>query len=303
MIRSPFPLSFSLSILAALLFLPFQPLRAQRGVELPAKDALEMIAHRYGDQSVEWIAEMRAVGGIPQPNEWEVLTYNKRSPLLMHWFHVGGGRARDEGIDTAHYPSRPPAGFLKRTAIKVDSVAAFTIAEGEARKARMAFDRVNFNLRVREFSREPIWRLELIDAERKLNGKVYLSGDSGEVLRTIWIYRGERARPDGKPLVIDSAEPRDTEITSAGSPRSATRNTPPAPERIPVPTDEPRTIDPIRPIRPLQPVEPANPATGTPEPVQPLPPRGDASRLAPRIPAGKPEIDTRIPPPPIPPGN
>jgi hypothetical protein len=179
---------------------------AQR-TNLSAREAIGLVANQFGPQSVEWVAEMRARGGIPQPSDWELLTYDQRAPRLLYRFWAGSGRAGEGGLDEQRYPDDVPVGYFNPNQIGVDSVAAFTIAEGEARKAKMAFDSCDYLLRVREYSSEPLWRLELLDASRRIVGKLYISGTNGAVLRTVWVYRDQRARTDGLPLIIDSAAP------------------------------------------------------------------------------------------------
>lgn len=182
------------------------PAQAQR-TNMSAREAIGLVSTQFGPRTVQWLAEMRAQGGIPQPSDWQLLAYDERAPRLLYRFWAGGGRAGDGGIDDLRYPDDVPVGYFSADQIGVDSVAAFTIAEGEARKARMAFDSCDYLLRVREYSTEPIWRLELMDASRRLVGKLYISAVNGEVLRTVWVYRDQRARTDGLPLIIDSLAP------------------------------------------------------------------------------------------------
>lgn len=193
-------------LLPASFFFAASVAMAQRS-PLSARDALGLVASQYGPQAVQWVAEMRAQGGVPQPSDWQILAFEQRAPRLLYRFWAGGGRAGDGGPDDMRYPDDVPVGYFNASQIAVDSVAAFTIAEGEARKARMAFDSCDYLLRLREYSSEPVWRLELIDATRRLVGKIYLSATSGQVMRTVWIYRDQRARPDGLPLILDSAAP------------------------------------------------------------------------------------------------
>lgn len=180
--------------------------QAQRS-GISAREALGLVSTQFGPQATQWIAEVRAQGGIPQPNDWQVLAFDQRAPRLLYRFWAGGGRAGDGGIDEVRYPDDVPVGYFTTSQISLDSVAAFTIAEGEARKARMSFDSCDYLLRLREFSNEPVWRLELLDGSRRLVGKLYISASNGEVLRTVWVYRDQNTRPDGSPLIVDSAAP------------------------------------------------------------------------------------------------
>ncbi|MEM7602905.1 MAG: hypothetical protein AAF357_16020 [Verrucomicrobiota bacterium] len=191
-----------LSILLAVIALP-----SFAQSQNSAREALGLISTKYGPQATQWIAEIRGKGGVPQPFEWDVVAFDDRAPRLLYRFRAGSGRVTDMGVDRQFYPDYAPTGYFNINQIGVDSVAAFTIAEGEARKAKMAFDSCNYLLRVRDFSTEPIWRLDLVDVRRSVVGKIYLSANSGAVLRTIWIYRDQRARQDGEPLIIDSFAP------------------------------------------------------------------------------------------------
>lgn len=206
------PSRFALLVLAASLAWTGST-HAQRSATT-ARQAVDLVSSRFGPRAVQWLAEIRAQGGTPQPSDWEILAFDDRAPRLLYRFWAGGGRASDGGVDEQRYPLDIPMGYFSPNQIGVDSVAAFTIAEGEARKAKMAFDSCDYLLRVREFSTEPIWRLELLDASRRLVGKIYLSANSGEVLRTMWVYRGERSHPDGRPRIIDSFAPTQHSMTS-----------------------------------------------------------------------------------------
>lgn len=206
---------------SAILFAAALPSNAQRA-NMSAREAIGLVSAQFGPNSIQWIAEMRAQGGIPQPSDWQVLAYDERAPRLLYRFWAGGGRAGDGGLDELRYPDDVPIGYFNVNQIGVDSVAAFTIAEGEARRAQMAFDSCDYLLRVREYSSEPVWRLELMDSARRLAGKLYISASTGEVLRTVWVYRDRRARPDGLPLIVDSFAPTrsasDPSLSGAGNP-------------------------------------------------------------------------------------
>ncbi|MBL9151305.1 MAG: hypothetical protein JNK37_02415 [Verrucomicrobiales bacterium] len=292
------------AVAAALTGMTLPPLAAQDN-GLPAREALDYLGRQFGDERVNWIVEMRGYDGVPEPEEWEIFVYDPDSRYLVREYWAGKGEATNEGAATDFFPDRSPFGYFRSADLKLGSKAAFTIAEGEARKARMGFDRLNYFLRCREFSREPIWTLELVDAGGNLVGKVYISGDNGDVLRTVWIYRGSRGRPDGGPLVLDSAAPQAGGGGSDGM-RQQTTGSGPAlrkfdPAGEPDPLSPPATGTgpgappmPALPPRPELEPEPAPTATGRPEV-----PKGTDTRIPP--PPSAPGSDTRIPPPPLPP--
>lgn len=172
----------------------------QQSVPLSGKNALNILGQKFGADHFQWIVEMRAFNGVPQPKEWSVVVYDPASIYLLNEYWVGDGRAVNEGPYDKLYPDKAPIGYIDFAKLKLDSVAAFTVAEGEARKARVGFDSLNYVLRAREYSNEPVWILALVDAEQRLVGKVHVSGVTGSVLRTIWINR-----QGPTPKVIDSA--------------------------------------------------------------------------------------------------
>ncbi len=278
-------LSFSVILLVAAAIFP-SPAQAQRDRGLSARGALELISERFGAERVEWIVEMRGYDGVPDPDEWEVTAWDPRSRFLVREYWAGDREATDEGSNDDYYPERSPFGFVRVTDLKLDSKAAFVIAEAEARKAKMGFDSLNYSLRCREFSREPVWTLELMDSAGYIAGKVYISGATGEVLRTVWIYRGSRGRPDGGPLILDSAAPRDGGDSASGGarPEPATES---GTSQQGMRKYEPSTEDEPDPLAPPRPTTDAGSENGAPRP--PVPPSSGRG------------TDTRIPPPPIPP--
>lgn len=281
--RSPW--IFGAAAVAALLCGASPALMAQRDEGIPAREALAFLGQRFGEDRIEWVVEMRGYDGIPEPAEWEVVVHDPGTRYLTREYWVGDRDATNEGPSDEFFPDRSPFGYFRVTELKLDSKAAFTIAEGEARKARLGFDKLNYFLRCREFSREPVWTLELVDAGGDLVGKVYISGDTGEVLRTVWIFRGSRGRPDGRPLVVDTAAPRPGGGTSEGA-RSES-----APATTNLLKPDPNEPNPLTP-----------PAVPGPQPQAPKPaPAPEPSPTGTPKPAPSTGIDTRIPPPPIPP--
>ncbi len=174
----------------------------QESVPLSGKNALNILSQKFGANHFQWIVEMRAFNGVPQPSEWTVVAYDQASIYLLNEYWVGEGRAVNEGPYDEIYPDKAPIGFIDFAKLKLDSVAAFTVAEGEARKARVGFDSLNYVLRSREYSTEPVWILTLVDANESVVGKVHVSGLTGSVLRTVWINR-----QGPTPKIIDSALP------------------------------------------------------------------------------------------------
>ncbi|MDF1816184.1 MAG: hypothetical protein P1V20_28550 [Verrucomicrobiales bacterium] len=179
-------------------------LEAQQFRTISAQNAIEQVQQRFGPDAIEWISEIKATGGQPQPLQWDIVAFDRKSPGLLHHYRASAGVVQDGGPDSRRYPNQAPNGYFNITAIGVDSVAAFTIAEAEARKARLGFDSCDYFLQLREFSNETVWRLELVDASHRLVGSVHISGTNGQVLRTIWMQRDTIS---GFPKILDSMSP------------------------------------------------------------------------------------------------
>ncbi len=255
-------------------FAPATSTFAQRS-DLSVREALGIVSSRFGPQSVQWVAEVYATRGVPQPSAWQISSYDERAPRLLYTFGAdSSGNARDMGPDEIRYPRDVPVGYFSPYQIRLDSVAAFTVAEGEARKAKMAFDSCDYLLRAREFSQDPMWRLQLIDASGRVVGKIYISATSGQVLRTVWVYHGQNARSDGQPRIIDSVSPSQGGMTTS----IPTQSMPPQPGITANPPGQTGIVG-------------APPYT---DPTQPQMIPGDAPTYTPVDPSGRPV--TQLPP-------
>ena len=302
-------------VTAAILVSP-QPVHAQ-GDGMSSKDALAELTVRVGEQALTHLVSMKGYEGVPQPAEWEIVTHDAQSPTLLHRYRVGLGYVRDEGPVEDQYPAKEPAGYIDYSQLRLDSVGAFTVAEAAALQAKMGFDSLNMALRCREYSREPVWILHLVNDEGLLVGKVHMSANTGRVFRTIWIYRDDIR--SGFPTVVDSAltppsqEPvvNTTENTTGDAPPSPLIDpgppTGPAPIRsevlppstIPIPQGDNNFVPPA----PAPPVMERNVER---EPVPTTRPPGAAASSS-TLPPIPPQLlqdptipDTRIPPPPVP---
>lgn len=197
---------------------------------MPALAGLQLLEEKFGPPYLRHIFEMSGVAGDPQPLEWRVTVSEPSDPALLHEFWIGERSATDEGINDDYYPERLPKGYFPLAAVKVDSTQAFSITEAVAREAKVGFDLINYRLHGREYSREPVWMLTLLDADEEVVGSVHLSASSGDVLRTIWMRRLTDGRlsvedsallPSGRPLATAGEVPPVSPVPSAGVPAPA----------------------------------------------------------------------------------
>ena len=75
--------------------------------------------------------------------------------------------------------SRAP--LVKR--VKFDSTAAFAAADKAAKKALIGFDSLDYELRNKELSQDPVWLVRLRGAGGATAGELIISAESGAVLR------------------------------------------------------------------------------------------------------------------------
>ncbi len=280
-----------------------------QGDGMNSKDALAELTVRVGDQALTHLVSMKGYEGVPQPSEWEIVTHDAQSPTLLHRYRVGLGYVRDEGPVEDQYPGKEPAGYIDYSQLRLDSVGAFTVAEAAALQAKMGFDSLNMALRCREYSREPVWILHLVNDEGLLVGKVHMSANTGRVFRTIWIYRDDIR--EGFPTVVDSAltppeqvpventtqNTLQSPLTEPGPPTGPApiRNSILPPSTIPIPQGNNNFVPPAPapPVMEREPVPTTRPPAGATSGSS-LPPIPPELLQDPSIP------DTRIPPPPVP---
>ncbi|HEX2747068.1 MAG TPA: hypothetical protein VHM91_03645, partial [Verrucomicrobiales bacterium] len=183
-------------LLLSLLLLS-RPLAAQEPAALPptALDALGAFKAKTGREKVTGLVEMRGTSGSPTPLVWHLVILDSRSPTKLEEFSIRGGRVEDRGPNREYYPDREPAGVFELAKVEVDCAGAFRIADREAGTAMVGFDMIDYRLRCREFSDEPVWILSLRTKDGDTKGTVTLSAKSGKVLRTLWFRAGPKGRP------------------------------------------------------------------------------------------------------------
>ncbi|MEM0895560.1 MAG: hypothetical protein AAGJ79_01650 [Verrucomicrobiota bacterium] len=236
--------------------------------ENSAKTALDMILDRHGEPFTRNIVKISATGGIPVPQEWTVTTHNPNSPTLLHQFVVNDRRAIDEGASNDFYPRVRPTGFVKRQDIQLDSIDAFQILNREAQAAKIGFDSVNYMLRCREFSTEPVWTLSAVDAQNRIAGVIDVSAQTGAVLRKTWYYEAQGSRL--RERIVDSATPGQAPIT----PTTPTRTAPAPLPRNPISSQPTTRTDREGPAIIVQP---------QPQPITPSPASGSAQSEVPDV--------------------
>jgi hypothetical protein len=187
--------------------------------QIPALDGINRVGAKHGAQSVQKIVEMKGSQGQSQPAKWRIIAHDPKSETTLREYWIGDTRATNEGANYDYYPKKAPAGFIDIRRLKLGSVAAFKILDREAAEAKIGFDYIDYHLRCREFSNEPIWSLTAKNEDGYEVARVDMSAMDGRVLRTIWTYREGRqftvrdsallAPPEPEPLRLDGDDPEE----------------------------------------------------------------------------------------------
>jgi hypothetical protein len=249
------------------LIIPFllclSPLAAQEAAPparapLPptALEALAAFKVKTGRDRVAGLVEMRGSNGTPTPLVWNVLILDPRSPTKIGEFTVKGSRVEDRGPNREYYPEREPAGVFEMAKVEVDCAGAFRIADREAGLAMVGFDKIDYRLRCREFSDEPVWILTLLTTDGDLKGTVTLSAKNGKVLRTIWHRPGPKGRlfPDDSVLPPEFRPPAPAPPPQPVLPDPFPAKTPVPDANVPVPPPPPEPEGKLPPPPPLPPL-------------------------------------------------
>jgi hypothetical protein len=204
------------------------------------------------------VVELRGTRGAPTPAIWTIVVHDPASPTRLSEYNIRGPRVDDPKPSKDFYPTRAPEGYFDFAKVTVDSRAAFRAADREAGIARIGFDFIDYRLRCREFSDDPIWDLTLRTSDGVALGTIAISNKTGRVLRAVWMRPGPRG---ALAIAEDSAEPgaRPLSTQVPVNPRPTSPAATPRTE----PSPPPHPADP----NPAEPgPAPAEPASGFPRP-------------------------------------
>lgn len=190
------------------------------------KTALSLVAKARGVPAGA-IMEVNGVKGQDQPAVWRVITRDPEFAGRFREYHVSNGKITAVGpLPDEVAPVINQAG-LSQAAVKVDSVQAFLAANEAAQTALVGFDSVDYQLRNKEYSSDPIWLVKLADHRGQRVGEVVVSAQTGKVLQRTWVQNGRSYANSSVESASPSApRPRAT-VARAGT--SANRQTAPAP--------------------------------------------------------------------------
>lgn len=164
----------------ALIFALLLPLAAF-GKET-AYQALRTVGSERSQSLLQSVIEVKGRNGVPQPDVWTVLINDPLARGGVRELEVSKGRVISERTPVQTYSGQADGIVLNFQKLNLDSQGAFALAETEARKARIGFFAVDYNLRCEEAGGTPLWVVQLLDDKQHSVGSVRIAADSGAIL-------------------------------------------------------------------------------------------------------------------------
>jgi hypothetical protein len=185
-----------------------------------AYTALRVVGKQSGSATLDRVVEVRGRAGAPYPEVWKIVIDDPRARGGIREVEVQRGRIIGERLPTARPLSRP----MNFNQLNLDSEGAFTIANQEAQRASVPFQRVDYTLKSATASGAPVWQLELFDDRGRSVGSMHIAADTGTVLRQELVAHagtdprdGDRAFVEDVPPPNYGEEPRDVRDHDTGS--------------------------------------------------------------------------------------
>jgi len=148
-----------------------------------AYQALRLIGSERDKEHLNHVIELKGRSGAPQPEQWVVLIDDPMARGGLRELEVAGGRITSERTPVSTYGGTGPQPVMNFSRLNLDSQGAFTVAEGEALKARVGFDSIDYFLRQDEKSGAPVWVLQLLDGQKHAVGSLTIAADTGNVIQ------------------------------------------------------------------------------------------------------------------------
>lgn len=177
------------------------------------KTALALVAKARGVPAGA-ILEVSGVNGQDQPPVWRVITRDPEFTGRFREYHVSQGKITAVGPlsdDAAPVVNR--AGLVP-TSVKIDSPQVFHTANEAAKTALVGFDSIDYLLRNKEYSSDPIWVVRLKDYRGQQVGEIVISAQTGHMLQRTWFQNG-RAYAN----TSSEAPPKKTGTTAPSQPQ------------------------------------------------------------------------------------
>jgi hypothetical protein len=144
-----------------------------------AYDALKVAAAKLGRDSQNRVLEVVGSGGRPQPSLWQITVEDAPG-------RSGAAGVQQVDVRAGSVVAQRKMGVsgtrLNLIAIQIDSDGVFSVANTEAIRAGVSFDRLNYRLNADNQAGIPVWKVELFDGPAHRVGSLKISADSAQVI-------------------------------------------------------------------------------------------------------------------------
>lgn len=169
--------------------------RAETAPDNPtAYTALRLVGKELGPDSLNRVVEITGREGVPQPFVWKIVLNEKTGGGLREVEVAGGQLAASRPLPRSARPLAAAAPPVNLRDLNQDSSGVFNVADSQARRVRLAFDALNYTLRVDPVTGKPVWTLQLLDAEHRDLAGLSLAASDGALLQATGRLAGA---PDG----------------------------------------------------------------------------------------------------------
>ncbi|RFC43693.1 MAG: hypothetical protein DVB28_001381 [Verrucomicrobia bacterium] len=143
-----------------------------------AYDALRAASAKVGKDAQNRIVELSGLSGRPQPFVWKVVVAEEGGRGGVQEVDVQRGKV----VGQRRLPNAPAGARMNLGAIQLDSDGVFSVANGEAIRAGVSFDRLNYTLNSNNQAGLPVWSVDFFDGPSRRVGSLKVSADSGTVV-------------------------------------------------------------------------------------------------------------------------
>lgn len=143
-----------------------------------AYSALKVGCAAIGKDAHNRVLEVSGEGGRPQPLVWKITVEDTGARGGLTEVEVQKGRV----ISQRRPVSRTTGARLNLSAIQLDSDGVFSVANSEAIRAGVSFDRLNYSLTAANQAGLPTWSVELLSGPSQRVGSLKIAADNALVL-------------------------------------------------------------------------------------------------------------------------
>lgn len=142
-----------------------------------AVEAMMAVPVKYADG----ILEVTGQAGDPNPKEWVIQAWNTEDPGTVHKLTVVDGQFVSDVLSVNLFEAERKEINIPLPGLRVDSGAAYRIAQTYATANGKILGRVNYSLSVRAKHTPAIWTLDCFDQKSSHIGKLEILATSGDV--------------------------------------------------------------------------------------------------------------------------